>query len=355
MQGRGSRDAMDSNDDVSRRGFLLGAAGAGAVAAMPLDLLLSAANIAAAANAHFFTTAEYATCDALCSRIMPTDAEPGAAEARAVDFIDLFLAAFEVPAAVADHPAIWLRGRYSGRNPYADFATGQPSSRSPADDLQDAAGGQRHFMQLTRLQEISWRAQLYGARVITDDPGLPMAYRDAVRKGVIPLPPPLRDLYRTGLAGYDEFSTARHGVTFAQASAAQQDALVDASASTGFGASASVSSAPKSVTALYPVLLNHTLQACFALPEYGGNRNAAMWNVIRWDGDTQPLGNSIYDESLGDAELGANQGHNAGFGDAAVFSPRGGYREHRPVSTPDPGALDPGVEKALLDLFGLNP
>jgi hypothetical protein len=338
---------------ISRRGFLAGTAAAGAAAAMPLDLLLRAASAAAAANAHFFTAAEYATCDALCSRILPADADPGAGEARAVDFIDLFLAAFELPASVADHPAIWLNGRFTGRNPYGDKATGQPSSTTPAGDLVDAATGQKHFLPLNRLQERSWRAQLYGAKAITDDASLPAAYRDAVRKGLIKIPPPLRDVYRAGLAGYDQFAGARHGVSFVGATTAQQDAMVDASGASAFGTSNSVT-APAAVAALYPVILNHTLHACFALPEYGGNRGGALWKVIRYDGDTQPLGNSIYDENLSDDQVGANQGHNAGFGDAAVFQPRGGYREYRPVSVADPGAADPAVEKALIDLFGTN-
>jgi hypothetical protein len=341
------------SDGLSRRAFLAATAGVGAAASMPLELLLRAATAAAAANAHFFTAAEYATCDALCSRILPTDGEPGAGEARAVDFVDLFLAAFELPASVADHPAIWLHGRFSGRNAYGDKATGRPSSTTPGNDLVDAASGQRHFLQLTRLQEKSWRAQLYGPSAIIDDASLPAAYRDAVRKGLIKIPPPLRDVYRAGLAAYDKFATSRHGVAFAQATAAQQDAMLDASGASAFGSS-TTSAAPAAIVALYPVLVNHTLQACFALPEYGSNRGGAMWKVLRYDGDTQPLGNSIYDENLGDSELGANQGHNAGFGDAAVYQPRGGYREYRPVSAADTGAADPAVEKALVDLFGLT-
>src|SRR4029077_5739772 len=100
---------------------------------------------------------EYAICDALCAGILPSDALPGAAEARAVDFIDLFLAAFELPATVADNPAIWLRGPYSGRNPYPDPKGGAPSASAPPTQLLGPEGARR-FLPLSRHQTIAWRA-----------------------------------------------------------------------------------------------------------------------------------------------------------------------------------------------------
>jgi len=178
-----------------------------------------------------------------------------------------------------------------------------------------------------------------------------------VRTGLIKLPPPLRDTYRRGLKAYDELSRRLHGVGFPQASTDAQDAMLDASSSDGFAGvpgSTQGIQVPDEAKALYPLIVAHTLHACFALPEYGGNRDRAMWRVAGWDGDTQPLGNTIHDENLDDSELGPGQGHNAGFGDPAVYQPRGGYREHRRVSTPDPGAFDPAVERALMDLLGSN-
>jgi hypothetical protein len=338
--------------EVSRRGFLLGATAVGVAATVPLDLLLEAAQRAAAAGTRFFSAAEHATCEALCARVVPTDSAPGAREAHAVDFIDLFLAAFELPASAADHPAIWLQGPFSGRNPFGDPRTGEPSTRYPAADFA-GADGVHHFLPPTRLQRIAWRARLYGARVITEDMALPAAYRDAVRQGLIPLDPPLRDTYRAGLAAFEALSRSRFGTGVAGASAAQVDALLAAASGSGFAPGGAPASVPPALTTLAPVLVEHTLQACFALPEYGGNRGGAMWPVVGWDGDTQPLGNSIYDASLTDSELGVAQGHNQGFGDPAVFVPSGGYREHRPVSGPDPGAGNPDVERALIQVFGL--
>jgi hypothetical protein len=75
----------------------------------------------------------------------------------------------------------------------------------------------------------------------------------------------------------------------------------------------------------------NTFQGTYGLPEYrwtNGPGSTSIWKEIGWDGDTQPLGNTIYDESL----YGQGQGPNAGFGDPQVYEPRGGYRELRPVS-----------------------
>jgi hypothetical protein len=337
--------------DVTRRGFLAAALAGGAATLVPLDLLARAAAASAAANARFFTPREYATCAAICARIVPTDADPGAAQARAVDFIDLFLAAFELPADVAENPPVYLRGRYSGRNAYPDFATGEASAAYPPSDL--AGGGRRHFLTLSRLQTLSWMTRLYGPSVITQDGSLPKSFRDAVAHGLIPTPPPLRDTYRKGLAGFDSYSEARFGVPFAQASPQEQDLMLTAAGNVILSnLPLPVVSPPPEAVSLFPVVELHTFQGCFCLPEYGGNggdpRNPLMWKWIQSDGDTQPLGNSVYDENLTDEEITSvpgylaggqpRQGANAGFGDPAVYQPRGGYREHREVSTNDQGS-----------------
>jgi len=59
----------------------------------------------------------------------------------------------------------------------------------------------------------------------------------------------------------------------------------------------------------------------------------SQWRAIHFTGDTQPLGNSVYDAAL----YGPGQGPNAGFGEAGVYEPRGSYREFRPVSTQGTG------------------
>src|SRR5579884_2962312 len=101
---------------LSRRRFLVAALGMGAATAIPAPVLDWARAAVTATNGQggFFLTGDrWATCAALCGRIVPTGAdpqtEPGADQADAVVFIDRFLAAFELPASVADNPAIWLR------------------------------------------------------------------------------------------------------------------------------------------------------------------------------------------------------------------------------------------------------
>ena len=42
------------------------------------------------------------------------------------------------------------------------------------------------------------------------------------------------------------------------------------------------------------LLIQHTFEGCFAAPEYGGNANLDGWRMIGLEGDTQPLGYSLY-------------------------------------------------------------
>jgi hypothetical protein len=343
--------------DVSRRSFLRAALATGTVAVMPVELLARAAAVSAASGAHFFTAHEYATCDALCSRIMPTDSAPGAAEARAVDFIDLFLAAFEVPASVADNPAVYLHGRFSGRNPYPNSQTGTPSTTFPPDQMQtNPPSGQRHFIGLGVMEQVAWRLHLYGPSVVINDTSLPKAFRDAVGNNTIPVPAKgLRDLYRAGLAAFDSYAKQLGQAGFASSPAQLQDAMLIMAGNPVFAnvpIPLPVIGAPQAAKDLYPSVVVNTFQACFALPEYGSKGGPPMWKWVVWDGDTQPLGNSIFDVNLTDGQLGPNQGHNAGFGDPAVYQPKGGYREYREVSTNN-GASP--VPLTLADLLNFVP
>jgi len=295
-----------------------------------------------------------ATCAALCSRIVPTGSDlasdPGATEADAVTFIDLFLSAFELPGAVADDPAIYVHGRYSGDNPYPDNANGTPSRRFPRDDFV-SLDGRHNFLALSRHQELSWRMQLYGRETLSASggSGVSTAWLDQVGS-LIPAPAmlPLRTIYSDGLDAFDAAARQRFGRPLADATSSQQDDLLAQAAHASSVSSVSSGSSsgsagktgkkttpplPESASTLFPQIVVHTFEACYSLPAYGGNRDAAMWKLIGWDGDTQPLGNSIYDESL----AGPGAGPNAGFGQGGIYEPRGGYREYRAVSGPGPG------------------
>ncbi|MGH9919200.1 MAG: gluconate 2-dehydrogenase subunit 3 family protein [Nitrososphaerales archaeon] len=329
---------------LGRRELLTRALALGAAAALPRELV---AGTRAAVNRRpallppsgLFLKDEgglprRSTCEAMCARIVPTGGDPGsspgAVEAGAIQFIDIFLSAFDLPGRLADHPAIYLEGRFSGRYPYPDNQRGTPSRNFPPDDF-IGAGGARHFLDLTPLQELSWRVQLYGRGALDS---ARVSKRWAAQVGaLIPLPQEigLRQVYQRGLDGFEDLAQSMFGVSLAEAGSVDQDQVLAVAAG---GATSKAPASPASLAAaqqLFPQLVTHTLQACYSLPEYGGNRNGLMWRFIGWDGDTQPLGNSIYDSSLAGPGRGANQG----FGDPAVYQPRGGYRQHRAVSGPE--------------------
>src|SRR5436190_533622 len=46
-------------------------------------------------------------------------------------------------------------------------------------------------------------------------------------------------------------------------------------------------------------LIELVSQGAFAAPEYGGNRDGAGWALCNYEGDSQPLGYSLYDEKAG--------------------------------------------------------
>jgi hypothetical protein len=345
------------SNTVSRRQFLAAAATTGAAAALPFDLLRAARAATPATTTststtptfYFLTRAEQTTCEALCARIVPssdpvTDAPaPGATEAGAAVFIDRFLAAFMLPATVADNPAIYLHGRYSGRNPYPDNQSGTPSRTYPPDDLLTSSSGQAHFISLSPLQELSWRAILEGPKraLAKAPPGVSHAWATQVTGGTIPAPPDggLQQIYRKGLAAFDEYSKSLFGIGFAQASPTEQDLMVEAAGNVVVSQVPlpAPPAAPADAKALFPYVVINTFQGTYGLPEYrwmGGPDSTLIWKEIGWDGDTQPLGNSIYDENL----YSPGHGPNAGFGDPDVYEPRGGYKEYRPVSYLDQNA-----------------
>src|SRR5262245_48002357 len=129
----------------------------------------------ARARGRFFTREERATLEALCDRIIPPDQDPGAKELAAPAYIEGLLTAF-----TGGMPRIFAGGPFSGRNPFPDFRTGTPSRRRPPNSF-------RHFIPLTRVQEIRWRAEIYGSDKV---PGA--GFNDALLGGPLT---GLRDVY----------------------------------------------------------------------------------------------------------------------------------------------------------------
>lgn len=373
---------------LTRRQFVKAAVLAGAAAAVPTGLesfLASArAESGSPSSGYFLDRRRWATCRALCARIVPTGSDPatdpGATEAAAVVFVDRFLSAFELPSALADGPAIWLRGRWSGRNPCPGDG-GLPSSSYPPDDFL-GDDGQAHFLGLTPAQALSWRYQLYGTAALESVPAWAAAWARQVGT-LIPAPTPaggLRRAYADGLDAFDTWSQAVFQTPFAAAAPQEQDLMLAVAGDVVLDAvtgdlpvTPPTPAPPPAARALVPIVSLHTFQATYGLPEYTWRNQAndptvirlegtAQWRAIGYDGDTEPLGNTIFDAAL----YGPGEGPNDGFGaapgsadaQAGVFVPFGGYREYRPVSTLSGGGTVLGgtdvglIERAVAALRG---
>jgi len=241
----------------------------------------------------YLSAHEMVTLAALCDCVIPPDHDPGASALGAPRYIDRLLSAFDRPDRV---PHIFAGGPFSHRHHQAEDAPGAPSQWPPRNTL-------REFLPLTRLQELRWRAELFGSAAV---PGA--AVNDAALgplKG-------LREIYREGLAKVDEVAIGKAGRPFVSLSLADRErvfALLDRGV---------FPPDPRRGGATFvDHLVQHTLEGCLALPEYGGNHGGSGWRMLQLEGDSAPLGYS-------------------------AFSPaRNDYveRTRHPVSTPNPDEL----------------
>ncbi len=276
---------------LSRRQFLKAVGVLFAALAAPITW---AERALAAARGHFLTRRELVTLEALCDRILPPDEDPGARQLRAAVYIDRMLAAFDPRV-----PRIFAGGPFSNRNPFPDNDDGIPSHRRPRD-------GFRRFIPPTRIQELRWRAELFGSASVRgadfNDPAL------GALKG-------LRDVYREGLATVNEAAQMMGGRPFAHLSPSDQDRVFRA-LDTGH---AFAPDPRRGNFTFIDLLIQHTLEGCFAAPEYGGNRRTLGWQMLGLEGDDQPLGYSLFST--------AKQDYNE--------------RPDHPMSTPNPDEIDP--------------
>lgn len=336
-------------------------AGAAAGAALPevVAKWVGQTALADSQTMYFLTAIREATCAAACARIVPTGsdavADPGATQAEAVVFIDRFLAAFdELKAAASDGPPIWLSGPFSNRNPFPDNRTGTTGHRYPAADSMLSTSGQMQSLlsasitppEITPAQAAIWKAQLHGYSSLSGNgkwvSQVNGSYKDSSGSSVsIPGVPAqgLRTIYNEGLDALNAWSHQVTGQPFAAASTTEQDLMLAAAGNVVLAAilpqvplsSLPVDPAPPAAAQnLFPYLVTHTFQACYGLPEYRQLDSNPLWQMIGYDGDTVPLGNSIYGSEV--------PGDNDGFGvDPTTGEPLpgisgGGYNEYRPVS-----------------------
>jgi hypothetical protein len=282
-----------------RRGFLQALGFVAGSLALPFEL--GARGLGAmlgplfAPELRFFTAHERATLEALCDTILPPDDDPGARALGAAAYVENLLTAFERPL-----PRIFARGPFSGRNPFPNLLRGLPSRRRPADFF-------RIPLRPSRLQELFWRAEILGSEASPLPPHL-----DAQAGGALL---GLRDVYRAGLARVDEVAAAELGLPFAELAPDDRDDVFQALDQPGVFAP----DARRGGQTFVDLLIRHTLEGCFAPPEYGGNADTGGWRMIGLEGDSQPLGYSLF--SVVD----------------------GAYRERpdHPMSTPNPDELAP--------------
>jgi hypothetical protein len=259
--------------------------------------LLRVERSVARAKGRFFTKPERATLDALVDRILPPDdGEPGGKALGVSRYVETLLTAL----GKRKKPRLFAGGPFSGRNPFPDPRTGLPSRRRPRNDF-------KRFLPPTRTQALYWRGELYGTATVPE-----LAAIDAQLGGA---KLGLRDVYRAGLAKVDEVAQATKGGPFATLAVADQDAVL---AMLDDGAFAP--DPRREGQTFVDVLIRHTLEGAFGPPEYGGNADTAGWRLVGLEGDSQPLGFSIFSETSGSYV----------------------ERPDHPMSTPNPDELGPG-------------
>jgi hypothetical protein len=180
--------------------------------------------------AHRVIAHELETLRALTARLVPgppEDPDPGALEAGAAEAIARLLDAFADPEA-------------------------EPPIHAALE------GG---FIALDPVAELGWRIRLEGSC------GLPEREFAGPVAG-------LAERVRDGLAELDAHARARFDSRFADAGAADQDALLDEPALADF----------------VELAMTLTLDAVYGDPAYGGNRGRAGWEPLGWPGFTQPGG-----------------------------------------------------------------
>lgn len=253
----------------SRRAFLQAISVGAAVAVWPFGSSGGAHRRSTLATPRFLSDHEFATLEALCDRIIPPDGDPGARQLGAARYVERLLTAFD-----GDVPFLYAGGPSSDRNPYPDESTGTPSALFPPNAFAAPIAP-------SGVQELYWRAEIFGG----DAAGLP-AYIEQQWGGTLR---GLRDVYRDGLAIVDEVAQAHAGAPFALLTVELQDELL------GLLDHAGVFPAdPVRGRSFLEVVIQHTIEGCFSAPEYGGNDGGAGWLLLGIEGDSQPLGYSIY-------------------------------------------------------------
>jgi predicted CXXCH cytochrome family protein len=338
--GRAARGPVREGITLTRRRLLQALAAAGVVALQPrlLGRVIAAGAPSSALPPYGFLTAdELAILDAVTALILPSDERPGAREIGVVDYVQSLLSFMPGSDAncdrlvtVADLTAVEVEalgsflgcpdggdvngdgtvdgadvraaeaasfrarppfagGPFSGRNPQPHFPIGNTpcadchaahATANPAVVAVRAStvdvyppNAFREFLPLNRLQKLSWKVRILGADAVPEVADNPL---------IVELPEvDLRRRYREGLAALEASSQQQHAMRFVELPTETQQQLLR-------------QAAPQFVE----LLRRHVIQGTFSVPEYGGNRDQLGWQLTGIDGDSQPLGYEIYDESV---------------------------------------------------------
>jgi len=206
---------------------------------------------------HFFSAQQRATIETLAATIVPEDATVGALGAGVVEYIDRYLAAFAAPV-----PDIFRGGPFSGREPFPDPVTGAASDVFPENMFEQV-------LPLSRMQELAWRREFFGSDAIPNG---------TINGALVEPWPGIQALYEQAIIQLDNAATAAGFTTLADMDRAQ---MLAAYATTD--------------ARFQSVFLAHLAEGMFGAPEYGGNRDGVAWRDHYYDGDSQPLGHTLFD------------------------------------------------------------
>lgn len=245
-----------------RRTVLKWMSASGVVFALPFmqgcsDGSDAGAGMAATAPEHYFSPSQRATIEAIAGTLIPEDATVGAIESGAVEYIDRYLAAFS-----SDIPDIFRSGPFSGREPFPDAVTGAASNSFP----------ENMFLQvlpMSRMQELAFRREFFGSTAIPNG---------AINSPLVEDWPGIQDLYEQAIIQLD---AAARAAGVGQFSALSEDRQLDAFDQTD--------------ERFRSAFLTHLAEGMFGAPEYGGNSDLGTWRDYYYDGDSQPLGHTLYD------------------------------------------------------------
>jgi len=205
---------------------------------------------------YFFSTEQRATIESVAGALLPEDDTVGALGAGAVEYIDRYLAAFDSPV-----PDIYRAGPFSGREPFPDPATGAASDSYPDNMFEE-------ILPLSRMQELAWRREFFGSDAIPNGD---------INGAIVEQWPGIHALYEQAIATLDSTAVDAGFSTLSQMSVEQ---ILEAYAATD--------------ARFRSVFLAHLAQGMFGAPEYGGNTDGVSWRDYYYDGDSQPLGHTLF-------------------------------------------------------------